>query len=125
MSQDITARVIFLGNSASAVRSLRTLESTTNSLRRTVGIATIGLAAGFASGLAIAVKKAGELQTSLNVFQATANASNKQMVAVRKTAIALGKDMTLPATSAKDAADAMLELAKGGLSVTQTMKAAR
>ena len=33
--------------------------------------------------------------------------------------------MTLPATSAKDAADAMLELSKAGLSVNDTMAAAK
>jgi hypothetical protein len=37
----------------------------------------------------------------------------------------LGADITLPATSAKDAADAMLELNKAGLSVKHTMAAAK
>ena len=37
----------------------------------------------------------------------------------------LGRDIDLPATSARDAAEAMTELAKGGLSVDQSMQAAK
>jgi hypothetical protein len=40
-------------------------------------------------------------------------------------AVALGNDMTLPGASASDAATAMLELSKAGLSVNDTMDAAK
>jgi TP901 family phage tail tape measure protein len=72
-----------------------------------------------------AVKLAGDYQQSMNVLQAVTKASASQMKDFGTKALALGADLTLPATSAKDAADAMTELAKGGLSVTQTMKAAK
>lgn len=87
-----------------------------------------GLAAGFAAtvgGAGFAIKAAGDFEQSLNLLEATSGATDKQMQAISRTAKQLGADTKLPATSAKDAADAMLELSKGGLSVTQTMKAAR
>ena len=125
MSQDTTVRLILLGDSASAVRSVRSLESTTQSLHRTLKLASVALGAAFVGGLAVAIDKAGEFERVLNVFKATSGATAAQMKAVSKLAKQLGADITLPATSAKDAADAMLELSKGGLTVTQTMKAAR
>ena len=48
-----------------------------------------------------------------------------QMREISTVAKQLGADITLPATSAKDAAEAMLELSKGGLSIENTMSAAR
>jgi TP901 family phage tail tape measure protein len=61
----------------------------------------------------------------LNEMQAVTGATAAQMAQIGQTAKALGADLTLPATSAAGAADAMLELAKGGLSVDQAMKAAK
>lgn len=82
-------------------------------------------ATGFGAAIIGAVKAAGNFEQSLNVFQSVSKASAVQMKAVSDQAKRLGADMSLPATSAKDAADAMLELSKGGLSVAQTMDAAR
>ena len=48
-----------------------------------------------------------------------------RMAAFRKEALALGADLNIPATSASDAARAMDELAKAGLSATQVLAAAR
>lgn len=72
-----------------------------------------------------AVKSAGDFEQGLNMLQAVTGATNDQMKAIHDEAIALGNDMSLPATSAQDAADAMTELAKAGLSVDDTMAAAK
>lgn len=74
---------------------------------------------------ALSLRSAGNFEQSMNVFQETAHASEKQMRAVSAAAKALGKDATLPGTSAADAAESMLELSKAGLSVEQSMDAAR
>lgn len=71
------------------------------------------------------LKVATDYQSNLNMFQAVSGATADQMAAVAARAKDLGADMSLPATSAGDAALAMTELAKAGLSVTDSMTAAK
>jgi TP901 family phage tail tape measure protein len=66
-----------------------------------------------------------DFEQQLNLLQATTEATDTQMAVIRSTAIALGADLNLPATSAANATDAMLQLARAGLSVTDTTAAAR
>ena len=68
---------------------------------------------------------AGDYEQAMNVMQAQSGATAEQMAQVSATARALGADLSLPATSAVDAGKAMLELSKGGLSVEQSMAAAK
>lgn len=72
-------------------------------------------------GLSVAT----DYQSSLNMFQAVSGATGEQMASVAAEAKTLGGDMTLPATSAGDAARAMTELAKAGLSVDAALKAGK
>lgn len=73
----------------------------------------------------MAVHAAGDFQQSMNILQAVSGSTGHQLESLQKQAIALGADLKLPNTSAKDAADAMVELSKGGLSVNQILKATR
>jgi TP901 family phage tail tape measure protein len=66
-----------------------------------------------------------DFTTSLNTMQAVSGATSAQMKDVSAAAKALGGDITLPGTSANNAAAAMTELAKGGFSVQQSMDAAK
>lgn len=77
------------------------------------------------TGFAKVIGQASQLQQSLNVFQATTKATNEQMLEVSKTVKQLGADLSLPSTSANDAATAITELAKAGLSVNDSIDAAR
>lgn len=77
------------------------------------------------AGFALAMNAAGNFEGTLNTFQAVAGATAGQMKKVSGMAKKLGADVKLPGTSASDAAAAMTELAKGGLSVEQSMAAAR
>jgi len=94
-----------------------------------VGTAVVGAFA--AGGAAVAafgatsLKNAADFEQSMNMLQVVSDATGAQMAALSEKAIQLGADMTLPNTSAKDAAEAMTELAKAGLSVDQTMAAAK
>ncbi len=98
------------------------------SMLRTGGLVTraaagIGLAV---TGIGlVSLRAAGNFQQSMNILQAVSGATAGQMNLLDKEAIALGADFKLPNVSAKDAADAMQELAKGGLSVNQILGATR
>ena len=83
-------------------------------------IATVALTA-----FAKSVGSAGQLQQSLNTFQAVAGATAEQMAAIRVQVQALGADLSLPAISAQDAADALTELSKAGIGIKDSQAAAR
>lgn len=86
------------------------------------GLSLYGTAA-LAAGLAIkgAIKSTADFEHQLYVFQATTGATVDEMQAISDKAKALGSDLSLPSTSAGDAAQAMTELAKAGLSVQDTL----
>lgn len=73
----------------------------------------------------MAVRSAGDFQQSMNILQAVSGGTTRQLSLMQKEALALGADLKLPNTSARDAADAMVELSKGGLSVNQILTATR
>src|SRR5690349_15530729 len=96
------------------------------SLRRFGGLAAAAVGG---IGFAAAVRQIGQIgiayQDSLNVFQAVSGANAAALKQVGDAAKTLGNDLTLPNTSAADAAAAMTELAKAGLSVKDSMAAAK
>lgn len=88
-----------------------------------VGMAGAMLAVGAA---AVSTIKIGiNYQNQLNMMQAVTHSSGAEMQQVAKKARDLGNDLSLPATSAGDAAQAMTELAKGNLTAKQAMDAAK
>src|SRR5690349_4917872 len=90
--------------------------------------AAAGVVTGFAAvagAIKYVITQGTSFQDNMNGLQAVTGASAGQMDRLSGVARALGKDIDLPATSAGDAAEAMLELAKGGLSVNQSMAAAK
>ena len=66
-----------------------------------------------------------EFERTLNVFAATTGATAEEMERVSEASRQLGADLTLPAVNASDAASAMTELAKAGLSVEDALAGAR
>lgn len=92
------------------------------------GLAFVGVAGGVVS-LGAAIKSTFTLgldfTSQMNTLQAVSGATGKTMEQVAAHARELGNDITIPATSASDAAQAMTELAKGGLTVQQSMDAAK
>lgn len=103
-------------------------EVMTGALRR-AGEMTINLMADVAraivSGIGDAISMTGDYEQAMNVLQVQSGATAEQMQRVAETAKALGADLTLPGVSAATAGQAMLELSKGGLSVEQSMAAAK
>lgn len=112
----------FPGRLESGLKSSLGLAS---NLGKGLGLAIAGGTAIAAVGLKKALEIGVEYTNQLNTLQAVTQATGVQMAAVGNLAKQLGADMTLPATSAADAAAAMTELAKGGLSVDQAMIAAK
>ena len=76
-------------------------------------------------GLHDIVHAGNEYTDAMNKFLEVTRASGGQMQAAGREAQALGADMKLPSANAAEAADAMVELAKAGLSAQDAIKAAR
>lgn len=93
--------------------------------------ATLAASASFLAGAASIAVFARALQTAsaftdqINVFRATAGATAAELEQVRQAARALGADITLPGVSSADAAESMVELAKAGLDVQDSIDGAR
>ena len=78
--------------------------------------------AGFVTG---SIDEAANFEKGLSMLRATAGATPEELEKVRELSMQLGNDLTLPASSAQDANQAILELVKGGLSLEDAMDAAR
>lgn len=66
-----------------------------------------------------------EFQSNMGVLRVSLGATKDEMALLDAQSIRLGADVKLPGTSAGDAAAAMTELAKAGLSVKDTLGASR
>lgn len=103
-------------------------EIVTGALRR-VGEFVVDMAANAARAVGTWLKDsvgvAGDFEQTLNVLGATSGATAADLDRVAEKAKELGADMSLPATSAQDAAEVMLELSKAGLTVQESMDAAK
>lgn len=122
------------GSNASLKRAIQDSERHLDGMRRSM--LTLGSVARSASlalgGLALGkslfvdpIKSAGDFQQKLQVLKATSGATSGELKRMSALAIKLGADIRLPATTAQDAADAMLELSKGGLKAKAAMGAVR
>lgn len=103
-------------------------EIVTGALREIGAMATQALAeAGRAAAgfITDSIGVAGDFEQTLSVMGATSGATAAELAAVGQRAKELGSDLTLPTTSANDAAEVMLELSKAGLSVQESMDAAK
>lgn len=79
---------------------------------------------GLAAGLGASVKTAASFEAQLSVVRAVSGATDAQMAQLSATAQALGKDVTLSGVSARDAARAMGDLSKAGVSVDDQLQGA-
>jgi TP901 family phage tail tape measure protein len=92
------------------------------------GLAIVGVQTGFdaiVSGFKAVVGSGMEYEQNMNMLQAVSGASGAEMAEVGALAKQLGNDLTLPGASAQSAAAAMTELAKGGLTLDESMSAVR
>lgn len=87
----------------------------------TAGLALTGLGAIALGAFAAAVKASADFEKSLSEFKAVTGSTTEQLDQIREKALQLGADT---AFSAKEAADAMVELGKQGLSTAQILEGA-
>ncbi|MEU5091725.1 phage tail tape measure protein [Streptomyces sp. NPDC021356] len=115
------------GRIGSAARSgLSSAASATSALLAPVRSLGMMLAGGaIIYGLADIVHEGNEYSSALFKFGEVTRASGAEMRAAGREAQALGTDIRLPAVTSAEAAEAMTELAKAGLSAADSMKAAR
>jgi len=90
----------------------------------TAGTAFIAATVGF-QALGKAIGSTIDFERELNVFKVTAGATADEMKRVSDVARELGRDITLPGVAANDAAQTLTELSKAGLSVQESLDAAR
>lgn len=91
-----------------------------------VGLAmSVGITAPFALFARESLNVAASFEQTMDILQVSVQATTREMAALRAEAVKLGSDINLPATSANDAARAMNMLAKGGLTASDALKAAR
>lgn len=133
MARDV--KVAILGDAKDFSRAIRQAEGDMSHLGGSLshlggGFSALATAAavggGAILGLGVAAAKSfASFEQQLNTLGAVTGATKAQLKAASDLSVQLGNDLTLPATSAKDAADAMTELAKGGFTVEQAMTAAK
>lgn len=118
--------VVIAGDASSLNRAFGSASKSSSTFAKSLKFAAgyVGITQ-LSRGFTSVVQQAADFEKKLNVLQATGGATDAQMKLVSATAIRLGSDVKLPGTSAADAASAMLELTKGGLSVQESMDAAR
>jgi TP901 family phage tail tape measure protein len=86
---------------------------------------TLSLTAPLVALGANAVRIEASFEDAMNQLQGASGASAEQLKILSDKATALGADLTLPATSATDAANAMLNLSRAGLNVRDVFDASR
>lgn len=104
---------------------LRSAGGVATAAGRGLGLAVAAGTVAAAVGLKSIITLGNEYTANMNELQAVTGATGVTMARVGTLAKELGSDLSLPGTSAADAAAAMKELAKGGLSVDEAMTAAK
>ena len=119
VSADVSGLLTGMQNASSAVT--RAGQQLTN----IGGTLTAGISAPLLGIGAAAVATASSFQSNMNMLQAVTQGTAAEMEEASQAAVQLGADVRLPGASASDAATAMLELGRAGLSVNESMSAAR
>ena len=108
------------------IRNMRRYANETSHARHQLaGMATLLTGGAFAIGGAEVMKLGNEYQQAMNSFGATTGATQMQMQRAAATADQLGNDLLLPGSTAADAAEAMVELAKAGFRTDQAISSTR
>lgn len=102
---------------ADGEKAIKSLSSTLRGIGTKLSMAISAPLAGVA---AAGLKAAAGFEQSMNMLQVATNATEQSMQALQSKALELGAETSF---SAGEAADAMLELAKAGMSADQTMQA--
>src|SRR6266545_6330316 len=100
---------------------LKASGGSTSTALKTVSTAALGAGLAIAGGFAVAINAAADFEKGLSNIKAVTGATANEMEALRKKALQLGADTKF---SAGEAAQAMEELAKAGISTTDILNGA-
>lgn len=101
-------------------------DSAADTLQGLIGkVAQFAAVAGVGLSFASVIETGNEFTRTLNSLSGVTGATAAEMDTLKAKSMELGNDVDLSATSANDAASAMLELSKGGFTVEQSMEAAK
>ncbi|MEU7044930.1 phage tail tape measure protein [Streptomyces varsoviensis] len=103
----------------------RISDGASGAARKIAGLGTLLAGGALIYGLHEVVEQGNEYSRALLKYQEVTRASGAQMAAAGREAQALGSDLRLPAATSAQAADAMVELSKAGLSAQDAVTAAR
>lgn len=121
-----TIEINYAGN-AGAARATRDLSNAGNAASRTsdnmekAGLALAGAGGAIVAGFGLAIKSAAEFEKQLSAVRAVSGASSAEMDQLRTKALQLGAETKF---SAAEGAQAIEELVKAGISVTDVMNGA-
>lgn len=105
-------------------RGMRQYREETSRVREQIKSLAVLLSGGaLTMGAADVMKEGEQYQQAMNAFGATTGATQMQMQRAAATANQLGNDLKLPGSTAGDAAEAMVELAKAGFRTDQAISA--
>ena len=95
--------------------------SSLSSMSKVMTTAAVAGAAVLATGFVAVVKQASSFESAMSAVKAASGASASEMAQLSDKALDLGSDVELAGIGATDAATAMAELAKGGVSVADQL----
>src|SRR4051812_7462740 len=119
MAAESAVRVIFLGDSSSAVRSVSRLESAFGGLGRTTKLVTGAIAIGMIGALAGATKAAVDFDRSMRNVNSIAKLSEKQFQSLSKQVLALG---ATTGQTPKVLADGLYDIVSSGFKANDAIK---
>lgn len=114
-----TVRVLFTGDSAAALRSVRGLERGFGGLGSAARVAGAAISLGIVGGLGAAVKQAVAFDRSLRNVNSIAKLSETQFKALSKQVLALSKET---GKGPKDLADGLYDIVSSGLKAREAVK---
>ncbi|MEV4437480.1 phage tail tape measure protein [Streptomyces sp. NPDC049577] len=120
-----TGGQVAAAGAAGATGFRRIQDGAAGAAKKVAGLGTLLAGGALIYGLHDVVEQGNEYSRALLKYTEVTRASGSEMAAASREAQALGADLRLPATSSAEAADAMVELAKAGLSAGDAVKAAR
>lgn len=112
MATESTVRLLFLGDTAQAVRSVSRLEGAMGGLSRAAKLATGALAVGLIGGLAASTKAAIDFQKQMELIQTQAGASAKEVDTMSKALLKLAPAV---GTTPSDLAKGLFHVESAGL----------
>jgi TP901 family phage tail tape measure protein len=122
MAAESTVRILFLGDSAQAIRSVSRLESSMSSLGRTTKLLAGAMGIALIGGLIAATKSAAEFQHQMELIHTQAGASTAEVDKMSKAVLGLARSV---GTGPEDLAKGLFHIESAGIRGADALKILR